>query len=96
MELGGRIDKQDITHELIHHIEILFSDQKHTHKYNHVVSKLDYYNSKISELLNKNNGVLSEDDFKLYQEYANGVMEVLVCNIPEMLKEEKFFEQKFY
>lgn len=96
MELGGRTDKQDITHELIHHIGILFSDQQHTHKYNHVISKLDSYNGKISELLNKNNGILSEDDFKLYQDYANGIMEVLMCNIPEMLKEEDFFREKFY
>ena len=96
MELGGRTDKQDIAHELIHHIGILFSDQQHTHKYNHVISKIASYNGNITELLKKNNGNLSEDDFKLYQDYANGIMEVLMCNIPEMLKEEDFFRKKFY
>ena len=96
IELGGRMDKQDISHELVHHIEILFSDQKDTHKYNHVVSKLDSYNSKLSKLLKNNNGILSDDDFKLYHEYAKAIMDVLRWNVPEMLKEEDFFREKFY
>ena len=96
IELGGRMDKQDISHELVHHIEILFSDQKDTHKYNHVVSKLDSYNSKLSELLKNNNGILSDDNFKLYHEYAEAIMDVLRWNVPEMLKEEDFFREKFY
>lgn len=96
MELGGRTDNQDITHELIHHIEILFSDQKHSHKFNHVITKLNFIDSQLSKLLKKNNGILSDKDFEQYQKYANDVIEVLKCNIPEMLKDEKFFNEVFY
>ena len=96
MELGGRSDKQDITHELITNIEILFSDQKHTYKYQHVISKLESYDNKISDLKKRTNGVYKGDDFKEYREYANGIMEVLMYNIPEMLKSERFFYEVFY
>lgn len=97
MELGGRTDKYDITHELLVNFEILFADQKHTHKYQHVVSKLEKCNSKISKLVNKTpSGISSYDEFKEYQKYAEEIKEVLECNLPEMLKEEDFFKEVFY
>jgi len=96
MELGGRSDNQDITHELRHHIGILFSDQSHSFKFNHVVTKLDYIDSRIAALLKKNNGVLSDKDFAEYKGYAEDIMEVLMYNIPEMLKDEDFFKKVFY
>lgn len=96
IELGGRSDNQDITHELRHHIGILFSDQSHSFKFNHVVTKLDYLDSRIAALLKKNNGVLSDKDFAEYKSYAEDIMEVLIYNIPEMLKDEDFFKKTFY
>ena len=96
MELGGRSDKQDITHELKANIEVLFANQKHTYKYQHVISKLESYDNRIADLNNRTNGVYKDDDFKEYQEYANRIMEVLMYNIPEMLKDEKFFNEVFY
>lgn len=96
MELGGRTDKQDITHELLVNFEILFADQKHTHKYQHVVTKLEKYNSDIYKLISKSPSGISDDDFIKYQKYANEIEEVLECNLPEMLKEEAFFREVFY
>ncbi|WP_295069735.1 hypothetical protein [Ruminococcus sp.] len=96
IELGGRTDNQDITHELIHHISILFSDQNHTFKFNHVITKLDLINSRISTLLKRNNGSISNEDFAEYKGYAKDIMDVLMYNIPEMLKSEDFFRNVFY
>ncbi len=96
IELGGRSDNQDITHELRHHIGILFSAQNHTYKFNHVVTKLDYLDSRIATLLKKDNGVLSDEDFVEYKGYATDILEVLKYNIPEMLKDEDFFRKVFY
>ena len=96
IELGGRTDKQDIIHELIKHTEILFADQKGTFKYNHVISKFELYNTRVASLLKKNNGDFSEKDFETYEKYANKVMDVMIYNYPEMLKEEKFFKAAFY
>ena len=96
MEVGGRTDKEDIAHELIHHIEILFSDQKYTNKFIHVISKIEAYNDKISALYRKNHNTISEEDFDEYKKYTEGIMEVLHCNLPEMLKDEDFFKEVFY
>lgn len=96
MELGGRSDNQDITHELRHHISILFSSQNHTHKFNHVITKLDLIDNRISTLLKRNNGSISNEDFAEYKGYAKDIMEVLMYNIPEMLKDEDFFRKVFY
>ena len=99
IELGGKpYNDVTITKELKRYIEILFADQKNTHKYNHVIYKLDYYDSKLSTLFKNINylGSMSSEDFSKYQEFAKGIMEVLVCNIPEMLKDERFFNERFY
>lgn len=99
IELGGKpYYDVTITKELKRYIEILFADQKNTHKYNHVIYKLDYYDSKLSKILKSKNhlGSMSSEDFSKYQECAKGIMEVLVYNIPEMLKEERFFNEVFY
>ena len=100
MELGGRTDELDITNELIKHFEILFKDIKntHRHKYQHVISKLELYNSKISELMKEyeKDGKMSDENFKLYQKYAEDINEVLRDNLPEMLKNEDFFSEVFY
>ena len=97
MELGGRTDEQDIACELLKYIEILFEDQKHTHKYQHVVSKLEILDSKIKELLQSQPaGPMSEKAFKKYKKYAKKMKKVLKCNLPEMLKDEDFFSEVFY
>ena len=97
MELGGRTDEQDIACELLKYIEILFEDQKHTHKYQHVVSKLEILDSGIKELLKSQPaGLMSSETFAKYQEYAEDMKEVLTCNLPEMLKDEDFFSEVFY
>lgn len=96
MELGGRKDELDITHELLQHFKKLFVDQKHTHKYQHVISKLEVYNSKIDKLINKTPSGMSDDEFAEYQKYAKEIKEVLECNLPEMLKDEDFFYEVFY
>lgn len=97
MELGGRTDEQDIACELLKYIEILFEDQKHTHKYQHVVSKLEILDSGIKELLKSQpSGLMSGETFTKYQEYAEDMREVLTCNLPEMLKDEDFFSELFY
>ena len=97
MELGGRTDEQDIACELLKYIEILFEDQKHTHKYQHVVSKLEILDSEIKELLKSQpSGLMSSETFAKYQEYAEDMREVLTCNLPEMLKDEDFFSEVFY
>lgn len=96
MELGGRPDEDDIVHELIKNIEILFQNQKKTYKYKHVISKLKTYNSKIYDLLKDNKGIIEGEAFTDYHNYAKDIMEVLECNIPEMLKNEAFFREVFY
>lgn len=96
MELGGRIDKQDIAHELKKHIEILFSDQKHTHKYARIVSKMVRYSDKVSKLLKNGNGVIAENDYSTYKLYAERMMKWLCCYLPVMLKNESFFNKEFY
>ena len=97
MELGGRTDEQDIACELLKYIEILFEDQKHTHKYQHVVSELEISDSGIKELLQSQpSGLMSEETFEKYQKYADEIREVLTCNLPEMLIDEDFFSEVFY
>ncbi len=96
MEVGGRKDKQDICNELLNHIEILFSDQKGTHKYTRIRSKINGYNSRIAKLSLSSISQLTDEQFDEYKECSEGVLKTLTLYVPAMLKEESFFANVFY
>lgn len=96
MGVGGRHDDQNIIDYLIDNIEVLFKDQKHTHKYTHLVANLEERNARFSEIVNSEGGISTQEDFDLYKKYTDEVKELLTLYVPEMLKEEQFFYEVFY
>lgn len=96
MDVGGRADKNDIIHELIKHIDIVFADQKHTHKYHSLIAALERYNSRFAKLVRSEGGINTEEKFQQKQEYTANLMKLLTMYLPEMLKEESFFYDTFY
>ena len=96
IDVGGRIDKNDIIHEWQKCIEVVFADQKHTHKYRDIVSSLEKYNSKFSKIIRSTGGINSDEKFELHKEYSEKLMKQMTRYIPEMLKEEEFFYNAFY
>lgn len=96
MDAGGRVDKSDIIDELLLHFEILFADQKHTHKYLSLTMAMQRYNTKLSKLLRSEGGINTDEEFALRQEYVEGLMNLLTLYLPEMLKDEDFFYNVFY
>lgn len=96
MDVGGRIDKEDIIHELLHHIEIIFSDQKHTNKYRSLTGALERYNDRLAKIVRSDGGINTAEKFQQKQEYTDNLMKLLTMYLPEMLKEEQFFYDVFY
>jgi hypothetical protein len=96
MDVGGRIDKEDIIHELLKHIEVVFADQKYTHKYCSLTIGLNRYNSKLAKIVRSQGGINSDEKFRQKKEYTEGLMNLLTIYLPEMLKEEPFFYNTFY
>ena len=96
MDPGGRIDKSDIIDELLKKFEILFADQKSSHKYLYLTTAMERYNTKLSRIIRSEGGINSDEKFELRQEYVNGLMKLLTMYLPEMLKEEPFFYNVFY
>ena len=96
MGVGGRKDNYDIIHELLDAFEILFVDQKYTHKYRSLTSNLKSIDSRFNKIVNSEGNVNSEEKFELYQEYVDDTLEILTLYLPEMLKDEPFFNQVFY
>jgi len=96
MDVGGRVDKEDIIHELLKHIEIVFADQKHTHKYRSLTGALERYNSRLAKIVRSEGGINTDEKFELKQEYTVNLMKLLTMYLPEMLKEEQFFNEVFY
>lgn len=96
MEIGGRTDKEDIIHELLKYIAILFEDQQHTHKYISLTAELEKYNGKFSKLVNSQGGINSDDKFREKQKLTEKLMALLAMYFPEMLKDEAFFADVFY
>lgn len=96
MDVGGRVDKEDIIHELLKHIEIVFADQKHTHKYRSLTGALERYNSRLAKIVRSEGGINTDEKFQQKQEYTVNLMKLLTMYLPEMLKEEQFFYDVFY
>jgi len=96
MDVGGRVDREDIIHELLKHIEIVFADQKHTHKYCSLTGELERYNSRLAKIVRSEGGINTDEKFQQKQEYTGNLMKLLTMYLPEMLKEEQFFYDVFY
>ena len=96
MDVGGRRDKEDIIYELQKHFKVLFVDQQNTNKYRYLNNALERYNTKLSKIVTSAGGINTDEKFTLRQEYVEGIMDVLTMYLPEMLKEERFFNDVFY
>ena len=96
IDIGGRTDKYDIVNELIRHLNILFTSQKHTYKFQYLIGELEYYNSKLKELMNSDGGINNDKKFNIKKDYTKKIIDLLKCNLPELLKNEKFFADVFY
>lgn len=96
IDVGGRHDKEDIIHKLIDLFAVLFADQSSTHKYRGLTTNLRHINSKLSKLVNSQGGINSEEKFQQHKELVQDLIEILSLYVPEMLKEERFFNDVFY
>ena len=104
--LGGRSDKLDILDELSNiYLPKLFKNQKAD--VNTLSEKLTSINYKCSSLLRRkgegyedrsvkrNVKELSDEEYKIYQKYANDTLNALAEEIPFLLKKEKWFIKVF-
>lgn len=104
--LGGRSDKADILDELANiYLPKLFKKQKSD--VNTLCEKLISINYKCANLLRrKGEGYddrnvkrdakdLTDEEYKIYQKYANDTINVLSEEIPKLLKNEKWFTKAF-
>lgn len=105
MELGGRIDNQDIISELIKHINILASDSHNFAKgqRNHLELKLVGLNEDVKKIKDANKTPsggeqkLEGEAFMAYKDIATDIVQSLLPhNLPEILKEEQWFSDVFY
>ena len=94
--VGGRHDKEDIIHELLDIFKDLFPSQTHTHKYRGLTTNLRSINSQLDKLVNSEGGINSDEKFEQHQELVQDVIEILSLYVPEMLKNEPFFNKVFF
>lgn len=96
MEVGGTADNNDIISGLMSCIEDLFRDQRSSHKYRSLYSKLSKYNRKYKKIVGSIGGVNSMKKVDDYYKLTQKVIKLLTYYFPEMLKEEEFFSRVFY
>jgi len=96
IDVGGRHDKGDMIHELLDIFPELFASQTHTHKYRTLSAKLRSINSNFDKLVNSDGGINSDEKFEQYQLLVNKFKEILSLYVPELMKNEPFFNKVFY
>ncbi len=83
-----------LIYDLKQHFNVIFSDQLHSSNYRTMIAEMDAVHSEIINLLG-NNEFPSVEQFALFQNLANKLMDVLKKYIPKLLKEEIFFTTVF-
>ena len=96
IDLGGRHDKEDIIHKLLDLLPHLFPDQTNTHKYRTLVVKLHSINNNLDKIVNSVGGINNDEKFAQRQDLVKRFIDVLSLYLPEMLKDEQFFNELFY
>ena len=96
IDLGGRHDKEDIIHKLLDLLPRLFADQTNTHKYRTLVAKLHSINSDLDKIVNSVGGINNDEKFTQRQDLVKRLIDILSLYLPEMLKDELFFNEVFY
>lgn len=96
IDIGGRHDKEDIIHKLLDLLPILFAAQTHTHKYGTLTAKLHSINNELDKIVNSVGGINNDEKFAQCQELVKRLIDILSLYLPEMLKDEPFFNEVFY
>lgn len=96
MALGGRKDDEDIVHELLKHLDVVFHDQRFSPKYLLFIAKINSIDRKMSRLVNSEGGINTDEKFEKYHVLGEELMATLKKYIPELLEREDFFGNTFY
>ena len=83
-------------HKLLDIFQVLFADQVNTHKYRALTTKLHRINNSLDKLVNSEGGSNSDEKFESLQNLTNELKNILSLYLPEMLKDEVFFNEVFY
>lgn len=89
-------DNPDIFSELKHHLTILFTDQKDTHKYKAFMLELDSQAEHARSLAATTGGINSDEKFETFKNQVNDLFTLLEDYVPRLLKEELFFTNVFH
>ena len=96
MPLGGRRDDYEITEELLKHIKVLFASQVTSSDYKELEREIKGIDSKLKDIVLKDGGLRSDEDFEAYHQCAEDLMALLQRYVYKLLKNEKFFNKVFY
>lgn len=90
-------DKNDMISSLKQYAEILFEkDQKSSVEYKALQRGLDDLSSKAGRIVQSVGGVNTDEEFEEYHQYAEDLLQLLMDNMPALLKREDFFKKVFY
>lgn len=86
----------DIISELKLHLQVIFADQKNTHKYKGLMRELGYIEEDARKLAATTGGINSDEKFEVFHNQVTSLLALLKEYVPRMLKEEAFFTDVFY
>ena len=93
--LANRHD-ENIIDDLEDIFKVLFKDQKSTNEYKALLRGLNDIRENAADLVHSTGGLNTEEKYTDYQQCAKDLMELMINNVPELLKNEDFFSKVFY
>jgi len=98
--LAGNQDKDRSAEYMIPtmktYIETVFPDQKKTDDYKKLIKELDEIEKTAAKLYDSTGGVNTDEEFEVYHQCADDILESLKNHLPQLLKNESFFYDVFY
>ena len=88
-------DNPGIIPDLISCCEVLFQSQSSTYTYKTFMQELKKLENKSDKLTSSVGGVNTDEEFDLYHQYAEDLLDLLSKYVSTMLKKEDFFKSTF-
>lgn len=97
IDFAGRVDNNDIVHELTMHLSILFKDQTNSLPLTTLLQKMRALDRNVETLVRRPGGIAAFTDveFHTYKNAATELMNLLIRYVPELLQKEAFFTRFF-
>ena len=92
---SGSTQNNSVIKEIKNHLALICETQVNSRSFNGLMTELTSYDSTIFSIINNRTGQFTDDEFGSLYEATDGVISLLKQHVPNLLRNESFFNNTF-